>query len=189
MEKVRRGLLGDPCFEDSWGGSWVRPRLIPALEGSLRPGPAGFPFEGAGLGVRAGSAARRRLRLPDPPSGLRAGSNNLRQFQELAQRCEQDADASTSTLESEVRSQASTAVPLESVDAFVHSASELAVETLKLGRTSEAQKIIRMADNFYDDLLSQSSSGSARLSRSGRSGRDFGALSRARPTSALSQLA
>jgi hypothetical protein len=81
---------------------------------------------------------------------VRSPSPNLANFQELALRCEEDAHESMSPSEMDWRSQASTTMQMESVDVFVQSASELAVEALKLGRTKEAQKIIRLADSLYE---------------------------------------
>jgi hypothetical protein len=131
-----------------------RMREWPALLGEMR---------GAGHSALAPAhapapARRRLLRLPDPLGSTdssrgragRSASPNLRQFQELALCCEDETNDSTNASELDRRSQASTVVPLESVDTFVQSASELAVEALKLGRTAEAQRIIRLADNLYE---------------------------------------
>jgi hypothetical protein len=76
-------------------------------------------------------ARRRLLRLPDPLGSTdssrgmsgRSASPNLRQFQELALCCEDETNDSINASELDRRSQASTVVPLESVDTFVQSAS------------------------------------------------------------------
>ena len=75
-----------------------------------------------------------------------------------------DASESVSVSDMDWRSQASTVVPLESVDAIVQSASALAVEALKLGRNDEAQRIIRCAR-----LLHENSGVSGRSSSCGSS--------------------
>ena len=133
----------------------------PGRWGQPPPAHAGW-WCGAGCSAPVPAPAlahRRLLRLPEPPDGdsdacrRRAGrsaSPSLRQFQELALCCEDAGNESMSASELDRRSTASTAVPLESVDSFVQSASELAVEALKLGRTAEAQRIIRLADSLYE---------------------------------------
>ena len=124
-------------------------------------------------------ARRRLLRLPDPLGSTdssrgmsgRSASPNLRQFQELALCCEDETNDSINASELDRRSQASTVVPLESVDTFVQSASELAVEALKLGRTAEAQRIIRLADSLYEQSgVSGASAAAARRPCSSRLG-------------------
>jgi hypothetical protein len=188
------------------GGTWMRtPEAGADLPGWLRVGSpfVSGPFEASTRGP-AGTGSRRlpragggRLRLPDPPAGpdsrggcRSASSSSLWHFQELAQRCEQDASASASDWDA--HSQASTAVPLESVDTFVHSASELAVEALKLGRTNEAQKIIRLADNLYDTHTCGSSHANALASSTRLRAARPGALrssSRTGATAVLRELA
>ena len=75
-----------------------------------------------------------------------------------------DSSDSVSVSDMEWRSQASTVVPLESVDAIMQSASALALEALKLGRNDEAQRIIRCAR-----LLHENSGVSGRSSSCGSS--------------------
>ncbi|MGB1599906.1 MAG: hypothetical protein ACPIOQ_44565, partial [Promethearchaeia archaeon] len=100
-----------------------------------------------------------------PGRGANSASSNIQQFKELATCCSRgDASESVSVSDMDWRSQASTVVPLESVDAIVQSASALAVEALKLGRNDEAQRIIRCAR-----LLHENSGVSGRSSSCGSS--------------------
>ena len=160
-------------MEEMYGGHGQEHVRVKSPAPWIRPLPAGSIFlaehapmqqclgahpENSVYHYKASAATRRRLRLPEPSASdlydvrgpVRSPSPNLAKFQELALRCEEDAHESMSPSEMDWRSQASTTMQMESVDLFVQSASELAVEALKLGRTTEAQKIIRLADSLYE---------------------------------------